>query len=186
MTEPDAHGRATPDPARPEHGAAEPAGLLSLAGLRALALAIVPVAATSIVGQVATLPNLAPWYAGLAKPAYNPPNWAFGPAWTLLFALMAYAAWRILRLPAGTPGRAAALVLFFVQLAFNAAWSWMFFHLHSPLLGLVNIIPQWLLILATIAAFRRVDRPAAWCLVPLAAWVAFASLLNFGIWRLNG
>lgn len=170
----------------PEQATRERAPILSPAGLRALSLAILPVVAASMLGQVATFPNLAPWYAGLAKPAFNPPDWIFGPVWTVLFVLMAYAAWRILSLPAGTPGRAAALALFFVQLAVNAAWSWMFFHLHSPLLGLANIVPQWLLILASIAAFRRVDRPAAWCLVPLAAWVAFASVLNFSIWRLNG
>jgi tryptophan-rich sensory protein len=77
-------------------------------------------------------------------------------------------------------------MLFFVQLALNALWSWLFFGLNNPLAGLMNIVPQLLVILATIDRFRRLDRSAALCLAPLAAWVAFAALLNFEIWRLNG
>ena len=136
--------------------------------------------------MAATFPNLAPWYAGLAKPSFNPPNWLFGPAWGTLYVLMAVAAWRILRLAPGTPGRRTALSLFFLQLALNAAWSWMFFAAHNPLLGLVNILPQLVVILLTIAACWRLDRIAGLCLVPLAAWVGFASTLNLAIWRLNG
>ena len=149
-------------------------------------LAIVAVGAASVVGQIATYPNLAPWYARLVKPAFNPPNWIFGPVWTILYALMAFAVWRILRLPAASPARRFALALFFVQLMLNAAWSWMFFGANSPLLGMINIVPQLLVILAAVVAFHRLDKVAAWCLVPLAAWVAFASVLNIAIWRLNG
>ena len=150
------------------------------------ALAVLPILAAGLAGQAATFPNLAPWYAGLAKPSFNPPNWLFGPAWGTLYVLMAVAAWRMLGPPPGTPGRRQALTLFYLQLALNAAWSWMFFALHNPLLGLVNILPQLLVIVLTIDRFRRLDRIAALCLVPLAAWVAFASTLNFAIWRLNG
>jgi translocator protein len=149
------------------------------------ALAVASVFAASVVGQLATYPNLAPWYAGLAKPNFNPPNWIFGPVWTSLYALMAFAAWRILRVRQHSAARRWALSLFFVQLVLNAAWSWMFFWLHNPLLGLLNIVPQLLFILATVASFRRLDRVAAWCLVPLAVWVGFASILNFSIWSLN-
>lgn len=150
------------------------------------ALAIMSVAVASGVGQLATLPNLAPWYAGLVKPSFNPPNGVFGPVWTVLYILMAFAVWRILRLAQGSPWRQSALILFFLQLSLNAAWPWMFFGAHSPLLGVINIVPQFLLILATVVSFYRLDKLAAWCLVPLAAWVAFASALNFAIWRLNG
>ena len=143
------------------------------------------VAAASVLGQIATYPNLATWYAGLAKPPFNPPNAIFAPVWTTLYVLMAFALWRVLRLPAETPGRGAAIALFVAQLALNAAWSWMFFAAHSPLLGLVNIVPQLGAILATIAAFWRLDRPAALGLVPLACWVTFAGVLNFALWRLN-
>jgi tryptophan-rich sensory protein len=152
-------------------------------GLAVLALAVV--AATWAMGRLATDPNIATWYAGLAKPPFNPPNWIFGPVWISLYALMAVAAWRILRLPAATPGRTAALAAFFGQLALNAAWSWMFFAANSTLLGLVNIVPQLALIVITIVLFYRLDRIAGWCLIPLALWVGFASLLNASLWWLN-
>lgn len=149
-------------------------------------LAITSVALALTVGQLATRPNLAPWYAGLIKPAFNPPNAAFAPVWTTLYVLMAFAVWRILCLPRDSRGRRLALTLFFGQLVMNAAWSWMFFSAQSPLLGMINIVPQTFLVFAAIAAFGRLDRLAALCLVPLAAWVSFASLLNFEILRLNG
>lgn len=148
-------------------------------------LALAVVAAASALGQIATTPNIATWYASLAKPPFSPPNALFAPVWTALYLLMAFALWRVLRLPAQTPGRGRALALFFAQLALNAAWSWMFFAAHSPLLGLVNIVPQLVAILATIAAFARLDRIAAACLVPLALWVAFASVLNAAVWWMN-
>jgi len=148
------------------------------------ALPFVAVAAALVLGQIATFPNLAPWYAGLTKPSFNPPNWIFGPVWTTLYALMAFATWRIMRLPP-TPARRTALILFFCQLVLNAAWSWMFFAAHSPLFGLLNIVPQFILIVATIITFRRLDGIATLCITPLAAWVGYASLLNFAIWWLN-
>jgi translocator protein len=148
-------------------------------------LAIIVVAAASALGQLATYPNLAPWFSGLVKPSFNPPNWIFAPVWTTLYVLMAFAVWRILRLPPSA-ARRLALGLFFIQLALNAAWSWMFFGANSPLLGVINIIPQFLVILATLGVFHRLDRLAAWCLAPLAVWVAFANVLNIAIWRLNG
>lgn len=146
-------------------------------------LAVLPVLAASIAGQLATSPNLA-WYAELAKPSFNPPNWIFAPVWSALYLLMAFAVWRVARQPSSR-ARTVALTLFFLQLALNAAWSWMFFAAHSPLLGLVNIVPQFLLAVATAIAFARVDRFAALALVPLAAWVGYASLLNAAVWSLN-
>jgi tryptophan-rich sensory protein len=79
-----------------------------------------------------------------------------------------------------------AVSLFAIQLALNAAWSWMFFWAHSPLFGLINIVPQFLCILVTLATFARLDRLAAWCFVPLAIWVSYASVLNSSLWWLNG
>ncbi len=154
--------------------------------LPALALAALPVAAASLLGQLAAAPNIPTWYAGLAKPGFTPPDWVFAPVWTTLYVLMAVAAWRLLRAPQGTPGRGAALALFYAQLALNAAWSWMFFAAQSPLLGLINIVPQWLTILAAVVAAQRADRIAAGLLAPLLVWVGYASVLNFEIWRLNG
>lgn len=148
-------------------------------------LSIATVAAASIAGQIATFPNLAPWYAHLAKPSFSPPNWIFAPVWTTLYFLMAFAAWRIMRLQP-SPQRRLALILFFVQLILNAAWSWMFFAAHSPASGLVDIVPQWIAIVATILAFRRLDALATGCMLPLVAWVSFAAALNLAVWRLNG
>lgn len=154
--------------------------------LKAAMVALAAVALTSTIGQLATQPNLEPWYAGLIKPAFNPPNWVFAPVWTALYVFMAFAVWRVLCLPRDTQGRRLALILFFTQLGMNGAWSWMFFGAQSPVLGMVNIVPQLALVLLTIAAFRRLDRLAGMSLLPLAGWVTFASALNFEIWRLNG
>jgi tryptophan-rich sensory protein len=153
---------------------------------RSIVFGIIATAAVAIasgLGQLATFPKLG-WYGGLAKPAFNPPNWVFGPVWTTLYALMAFAAWRIMRLP-NSGQRSLALLLFFGQLVLNAAWSWMFFGFNSPLLGLINIIPQLALIVLATIVFYRLDRMAGWLLIPLAVWVAFATILNAAVWRLN-
>lgn len=149
------------------------------------AMAAAPVVAAGVLGNVATMPNIAGWYEGLAKPPLTPPNWVFGPAWTTLYILMAIAFYRVLRLDPAMRGRAAAIVVFLLQLALNASWSFAFFSAHSPLFGLVVIVALEALILVTIALFWRVDRVAAFCLLPYAAWVAFATFLNGGIMMLN-
>ncbi|WP_293860207.1 TspO/MBR family protein [uncultured Alsobacter sp.] len=153
--------------------------------LRNAAIAGLSVVATSTIGGLATGPKILGWYAALAKPWYNPPNWVFGPAWTLLFLLMAIAFWRILQTPAGTPWRTLAIVLFGVQLVLNALWSVLFFGMESPALALAEVGPFWLAILATLVVFARIDRIAGWLFVPYLAWVAFAAVLNYGVWSLN-
>jgi tryptophan-rich sensory protein len=154
--------------------------------LRRALTAIVPVVLAAVLGNLATSPNIPTWYAGLTKPGFTPPNWVFGPVWTILYIMMAAAAWRVLSLSSGRPGRTAALAAFFVQLALNAAWSFAFFAAHSPLAGLIVIGALIAAIAWTIRAFWPIDRTAAWLLVPYAAWVAYAAALNFSIWRLNG
>jgi translocator protein len=146
--------------------------------------AIAPVLAASLSGWV-TNSEITGWYAGIVKPSFNPPNWVFGPVWTALYALMAYAFWRILRMPAGTNGRNAAIIVFLVQIALNALWSFAFFGAHSPAAGLIVIALLWLAIVATILTFAKLDSVAAWCLAPYIAWVSFAAVLNLSIWRLN-
>ena len=121
------------------------------------------------------------WYAGLTKPAFNPPNWIFAPAWTLLYILMAVAAWRVWRIA----GFSGAIVLWLIQLAFNAAWSWLFFGQHALHIALAEILCLLALIVATTIAFFRTDRAAGWLMVPYVAWVSFASLLNAALWHLN-
>lgn len=121
------------------------------------------------------------WYFALAKPTWTPPPWVFGPAWTLLYASMAVAAWMVWK--RGGWGR--PLQWWTLQLLLNAAWSPVFFGLHQVGLALVVIAALWLAIAATIAAFARVDRRAGGLLLPYLAWVSFASALNLAIWRLN-
>mgnify|MGYP003390144296 CR=1 FL=1 len=150
-----------------------------------LGLAVLPVLAASALGQIATMPNLTPWYASLVKPSFNPPNWVFGPVWTILYVLMAYAFYRILRAPGGAPRR-TTITVFLVQLALNAAWSWAFFGFRSPLAGMLVILPLLTSIVIAIRSFSPVDRTAALLLYPYAAWVSFATLLTISIWWLNG
>jgi benzodiazapine receptor len=124
------------------------------------------------------------WYAALSKPAWNPPNWLFGPVWTVLYLLMALAAWLIWR-KGNLMATALPLGLFVLQLALNAAWSWIFFGLHQLGLALVEILILWVAILATIAAFWRLNPASGWLMIPYLLWVTFASALNFVLWRLN-
>ena len=123
------------------------------------------------------------WFRELEKPVFYPPEIAFPVVWTLLFSLLGIALWLVWRTDA--PGRALALSLFVAQMAVNAAWTPAFFGRESPELGLVVILVLWVLIVATIVAFGRVDRRAAALLVPYLAWVAFAAILNGAIWWLN-
>ncbi len=153
--------------------------------LVALALAAAPVVAAAVIGNLATIPNIAPWYAGLVKPSFNPPNWVFGPAWTTLYMLMTVAFWRVLRTAPGAPGRTGAIGWFLAQMVLNAAWSVAFFGAHSPLGGLLVIGPLLIAIAATIRSFAGLDRPAALLLAPYIAWVSFATVLNVAVWRLN-
>ncbi|WP_134500519.1 TspO/MBR family protein [Microvirga pakistanensis] len=153
---------------------------------RRFLVAVLPVVAVAVAGSLVTEPSIPTWYAGLEKPDFTPPNWAFPVAWTLLYALMAVALWRILSLPAHRPGRSGAIMAFFVQLALNCLWSFAFFGAHSLVAGLIVILALIVAILATIRAFWPLDRLAALLLVPYLAWVLFATALNGAIWQLNG
>lgn len=124
------------------------------------------------------------FYRQLELPRWAPPAWLFGPVWTVLYAAMAVAAWWVWRSPP-TPARRAALVLYVAQLVPNALWSWLFFAWQQGALAMADIVLLWLLIVATIAAFWRVRRAAAVLLMPYLAWVSFASVLNFWLWRHN-
>ena len=148
-------------------------------------LAILVVAAAASLSSLATSPNTVLWYEELKKPWFIPPNPVFGAVWTALYFLMAFAFWRVARGHSETPGWRLAIWLFLLQLALNVLWSFLFFGAHSPLMALIDIVPRWLLIVATIAAFWPLDRLAALALVPVAAWIAFGIVLNVAIWRVN-
>ena len=124
------------------------------------------------------------WFAALKKPAWNPPSWIFGPVWTALYAMMAAAAWLVWQRGGWTEQR-KPLLIFLAQLALNALWTPLFFGLHRPGVAFAEIVLLWLAIVATLVAFRPVNRTAAWLLVPYLAWVSFAAVLNGTLWRLN-
>jgi len=135
-------------------------------------------------GGAVTVSNLTDWYPTLNKPSFNPPNWVFRPVWTTLFVMMGVAAWRVWRVADRDTAR-GPLALFALQLAVNLGWSVAFFGLRSPGLAVAVIIVLDLLVLATALNFRRIDGLSAMLLVPYLAWIAFATVLNVAIWRLN-
>jgi benzodiazapine receptor len=142
-----------------------------------------------LVGIAATLGALAStqakaFYAQLLRPTWAPPGWIFGPVWSLLFLLMGLAAWRVWR-ESGFRAARLALSLFLLQLAANVLWSWLFFAWRRGALASLEILLLWGLILATLLAFRRVNRLAAWLLLPYLAWVTFATALCWATWRMN-
>ena len=122
------------------------------------------------------------FYAELSRPGWSPPGWLFGPVWTVLYLMMSVAAWLVwLRQGLASP----AIAVYLAQLAANALWSWLFFAWRLGALAFIEILVLWLLIVATIVAFHRVRPLAGWLLVPYLAWVTFASVLCFAIWRAN-
>jgi tryptophan-rich sensory protein len=124
------------------------------------------------------------WYGQLNKPSWTPPGWVFAPVWTILYLTMGLSLWLFWQ-TSRSRERGGALAVFFVQLALNAAWSWLFFGLHSPLLALFGISMLWGTLVATIIAFWRQHAAAGILLLPYLGWVSFASCLNLEIWQLN-
>lgn len=166
------------------HADAEHPPWTSPGSILKLVASVVLCFAAAALGSLMTMPSIPTWYAGLEKPFFSPPNWIFAPVWTVLYALMAIAFWRVWTLGRGSALQAAALA-FAVQLVLNVAWSGAFFALHSPVLALIDIVALLLAIIATMSAFARIDGRAAWMLAPYLAWVAFATTLNAAIWWLN-
>jgi tryptophan-rich sensory protein len=121
------------------------------------------------------------WYEALARPAWTPPNWLFGPVWTILYFMIAIAGWRVWL----KAGFAPVLIVWGVGLILNMAWSWIMFDRHQIGMALADITLLWLAILAFIVMAWPVDRTAAWLFVPYIVWVSYATALNFAIWRLN-
>lgn len=149
-----------------------------LLGFLALSLAF------SAMGGAFTASSIASWYPMLVKPSFNPPNWIFGPVWSLLYVMMAVAAWRVWR-QVGWRAGGQSLALYLVQLIVNLAWSVLFFGLQRPDLALIDCLLLLVLILFTALSFWRHDNWAAVLMLPYAAWVAFAALLNSAIVVLN-
>ena len=136
-------------------------------------------------GSLVTINGPGSWYATLQKPFFAPPNWVFAPVWITLFILMGIALYLVWQ--CGTENREVkiALGIFGVQFALNVIWSFLFFGLESSLLGLIDIILLWVMIVVTIRAFYRVKKSAAYLLIPYLAWVSLASALNGAVYFMN-
>lgn len=149
-------------------------------GWLALLVALVVVYAASGLGALASI-QAKSFYALLQQPDWAPPAAVFAPVWTTLFTMMGFSAWLVWR----EPGHRRALVLFGVQLAVNVLWSWLFFAWHQGAMAFVDVVLLECLILATAFRFRTHSRLAALLLLPYAAWVGFAAVLNFWLWQHN-
>ncbi len=152
--------------------------------LPALGVILAATVAVLLIGNHATLPEIQGWYAALNKPSWTPPNWLFGPVWTLLYIMMAAAAWLVWRRRRLFEVR-PALLLWATQLVLNLAWSLLFFGQHNLVLGMVDIVALWLTILATIVLFWPIRAVAGVLMLPYVVWVTYAASLNGGILALN-
>ncbi len=139
----------------------------------------------AIIGSLFTRASVDGWYSLIEKPVFNPPNWVFGPVWTILYILMGVAAFLIWRRGLEKKEVRFALLIFLFQLALNLFWSFIFFGLQNPGIALTEIISLWFAILATILSFYQINKVAAYLLIPYILWVTFAAFLNYSIWNLN-
>jgi len=149
-----------------------------------LIIAIIICEAAGGIGSIFTANSVAIWFPTLNKPSFNPPNWLFAPVWTLLFLLMGIALYLVWQKKSNQWVKTAVMIFAF-QLILNIAWSFLFFFLHNPLAGLIEIIFLWLAILLTIIYFYKISKPAAYLLLPYLLWVSFAAVLTYFLFRLN-
>lgn len=150
-----------------------------------LAVAIILCQLAGVIGTIFTSPAIDGWYIELVKPAINPPGWVFGPVWTILYILMGIAAFLVWKKGIHRKDVKIALGIFGLQLVLNTLWSILFFGLQSPFAALVEITFLWLAIVATILAFTKISKVAAWLMTPYLLWVSFALYLNYLIWSIN-
>lgn len=139
--------------------------------------------AVGVSSSFVTRPEISNWYATLVKPSFNPPNSIFGPVWTVLYVMMAWAAWLVWQQQHAKRG--VALGFYFVQLLLNGLWSWLFFKFHLVGWAVVEILLLWLLIGITTRYFWRVKNIAGLLMIPYWLWVSFAAVLNGSLWWLN-
>ncbi|MGV8085686.1 MAG: TspO/MBR family protein [Candidatus Bilamarchaeum sp.] len=148
-----------------------------------LIVAIIICQFAGVVGSLFTFSSIPTWYATLSKPSFSPPNWVFGPVWTLLYTSMGISIYWVYN--SKNKGVKSALYIFGIQLMFNVLWSIVFFGLKSPLYGLIVILFLWTSIVMTIWKFYHIDRRSGYILFPYLIWVSFATLLNYYIFLLN-
>ena len=153
--------------------------------LARLALSLSMCLGVGVLESLVTRPEIATWYASLAKPSWTPPPLAFPIVWTLLYVLMAISIWRLWDKKPSSPTRTKAMTWFMVQLALNALWSPVFFGSHGTRTALIIIGALLVAIAVTIITAARVDRLAAWFLAPYLFWVVYASTINAGVVVMN-
>jgi tryptophan-rich sensory protein len=146
-------------------------------------LAMTLVYAVAFVGAQGSMLGLAVWYETLQRPSWTPPNWLFGPVWTILYAGLGVGLYRVWQ--SDSPVKRSALIVFGAQLVLNGLWSWLFFAWQKVGVAAIEMAILVVLIGMTLALFRKVDRIAAWLLVPYLGWVCYATALNIAIWSLN-
>jgi tryptophan-rich sensory protein len=144
----------------------------------------IPVAIGTTAGFF-TVTGVGSWYQTINKPSWNPPGWVFGPVWTMLYIMMGVSLYLVWKSDINNHLKRTAIGLFAVQLILNFFWSFIFFDQQQPGWAFVEIIAMWVFILLTIFAFAKVNKTAAWLLVPYISWVSFATILNYTIWKLN-
>lgn len=149
-----------------------------------LILSIAACFLAAAIGGFATASSVSGWFAEINKPSWNPPDWVFGPVWTVLYLMMGVSAWLVWK-QSGFKDAALPLGCFAVQLALNTTWSILFFGIRQPGWAFVEIIVLWFSIALTIVLFFKHSKLAAGLLVPYLLWVTFASCLNYSIWSLN-
>lgn len=145
---------------------------------------VLPLAVGAVAGMF-TASEINGWFQTIEKPAWQPPNWVFGPVWTVLYILMGVALYLVWKKDAPKGVRRMAITLWIIQLVFNFLWSFIFFKEHQLDWALAEILVLWFFILLTILYFARISKVAAWLMVPYISWVSFASLLTFTIYELN-
>jgi len=150
-----------------------------------LIISVVLCQAAGIVGSLFTTPAINSWYAGLMRPAFAPPNWVFAPVWISLYLLMGISFFIVWNVGLEKGAVRKSIIIFGIQLLLNALWSYLFFGLRSPLMGFIEIVAMWLMILLTMLSFFKISRKAGLLLVPYLAWVSIASYLNYSILVLN-
>lgn len=137
-----------------------------------------------VIGSLFTVSSISTWYEGISKPGFTPPGWLFGPVWTILYALMGVALYLLWSQKRNRKAR-VILIIFFFQLILNTVWSIIFFGLKNIGLALVDIVILDIMVIAIIVLAYKDNRLVSWLLSPYLAWILFASLLNFAIWKLN-
>ncbi|WP_306349990.1 TspO/MBR family protein [Flavobacterium sp. '19STA2R22 D10 B1'] len=149
-------------------------------------VAVIICVSVGLLSSIATQSSISTWYPTLIKPSFNPPNWIFAPVWSLLYIMMGVAAGLVWHQKYLYPADVKkGMIFFIIQLALNALWSILFFGLNNPLLALVEIALLWLMIYETYMVFNKINKIAAYLLIPYLIWVSFAMVLNASIWWLN-